>query len=296
MIEERTTLLLPSHLAQNRLDHAPFIVPNPNEPDSETTIEPAMNLNTVQPLSELLPKFESRRSSIFSIHLPDIRTPKINIVVVRFDEGVDPLKAGRALERGTLRTRQFGKMLELITQWELQLREGGKPRFFSTYQSDGVFRKIDQEVTSEYLDKLKHKVGSFYADELCQEPYTHEVAKQIIGRLLLKEEAVVSEAESIIFDHQRGQLRNIEIEHKEIKCQADQTFTQEDEVKSTEPVEKKQIDPTLLQSPENLVANSEKEVPLTEETVLAAVEELIKSDRPNKQTAEYFEKLWNIPF
>ena len=211
----------------------------------------------------------------------------------KFEEGSDPIEIARQVDRGMLRTSQYERIIEMISDWDEQLKRGLIPIYYFDYESEGIQKREASPVTPKYLDRLKHLAATFYANELSAEPITKELAKEVKARQVLDEQVIIRNAERIIFDHRKKNPSDIEVKQTEIACQTNKRLLNEtnNDEQITQSVDKTQ---TLEQ--EKTPQDLPEEAPLSTEAVLTAIEEIIKLDRPNQNSTRYLEQLWKKPF
>lgn len=221
---------------------------------------------------------------------PDQETkkPTVNLLVVTFVKDEDPVEGARKMDRGMQRAGQYDKIIQQTTAWEEQLRRGENPRYFFTYKQGELTKPVAVPVTHQMIDQWKHMAASFYAGQLSTEPFTDELAKGLLAQQTLREDAVVAQAERIIFDHQRANLEDIEVTHTEIAIDSKQLDTQETNRKP-----KQEVTGSTSTPIESSAQEPEQEAEMTETAVVEAALEIIRLDRPSQQAEMFFEKVWS---
>lgn len=170
-------------------------------------IEPlvqAKTLASLPPPLDAIPPANSAPCTVFHIRMPikeQTSSASIDLVVLNLSDSTNILQNARQVDRGLQRIAQYERLINLIAEFEGKLRRGLKPSYSLGNQNGYSFL-----ATPEFINKLKHVAASFYAQELAQESFTKELAKGVMSRTVLDEEAVVLEAERVIFDHPKEKV------------------------------------------------------------------------------------------
>lgn len=271
------------------------------------TLEQASNLSSVPPVFDAIPK--SRRPyavfeswPLWSAAAPatpiqqkeevkpreEVKKPTTDLVLVRFDDQSNMAETMRVYNRASQRVNQYEKLIQLIARFDTRVRQGLPEVFVLGYEKDGDFKNHGYEVTPHTVDKLKHVAASFYGNELSKDGLSRELAKAAGAKIMLQEEAVVREAEQIIFESQRSKFKEIEVTKTEIKSDA-------------KPASEKKKDETDAER----IMRAAKAVEKLNDTLEKAIEDRANSDnnsksldldKPGTETAAFFEELWNRPF
>ncbi|OGH22139.1 MAG: hypothetical protein A3D75_02745 [Candidatus Levybacteria bacterium RIFCSPHIGHO2_02_FULL_37_18] len=272
----------------------------PERPSSNKLVH-AKNFTTVPYLLDALPRSDGRPYAIFNVPAIELPSPKIEenqpavkptvtLILVPFSDPTNVVQNMRQVNRGMQRAWQYGKLIKFIDNCERKIQQGITPHYSSTYhEEEGKVEIFNIDITAEALRKLKHVAASFYADELAKEPLTKELAEQENARTILQEEAVVAEAERIIFDHQRQRFTDFEVKHTEMLNQTNQPAAQ-----AADKEERAEKEATTSVSPET--ASTNKKDGLKEKTLVEAVEAFLRLDLPSKKAGAYVRELWNRPY
>ncbi len=220
-------------------------------------------------------------------------SPVISLLVVKLDDG-DPMKQ---LHRGELRASQFDRIFELLIHSETSLQEGRQVNFYLDYPSDEdesktLYTKLS--FTAKYLERLKHLLLSFYTFELKGESYTELLAKSTIEKHMLVEEAVVRQAEQIVFNHQRPKFNSFEVRQEEIHNKPNKQS--DNEVNDTKQADSRKVAEAEIEKQEKKVAVEKGKTGKGEDKERFLYIHDPKLDEPSEDAAIYFNELWEIQF
>lgn len=271
----------------------------------ELPIVAAKSLNSLPPVLDALPARSDGRTvpiitSQVSIprqellpnvpHVDPVKKPTIEFVLVGFDNPNDLKENARIFNRSIQRIEQYEKLMKFIAGLDAKMQQGDLAQYHFDYEKDGNTKKAVFTASPESIAKFKRVAASFYADELRNDNFTRELAKNVRGRVMLKEDTVVREAEQIIFETQRHRFTEIEVKKTEITSQKEK-----EDVQPTGTIEKKEEKKSEAKD-EKKPPETPSELPFDEETMVGLAEELLRLDRPSKNSAAFLQELWNKPF